>query len=74
MSPAGVKYTTTDLPKFISCELSDIVYLITCTKCDKYYVGETGRPFRSRIYEHKLSVSKQKDSRITSVSKHFTGK
>ena len=64
----------TKVPKHITCELSDIVYLITCKKCDKYYVGETGRPFRKRIYEHKLSVSKPKETRITPVSKHFTEK
>ena len=64
----------TKVPKHITCELSDIVYLITCKKYDKYYVGETGRPFRKRIYEHKLSVSKPKETRITPVSKHFTEK
>ena len=58
----------------LSCELSDIVYLITCRKCDKYYVGETGRSFRSRKYEHILSVNKPKENRITPVSKHFTDK
>ena len=31
----GMKYTTIDLPKLISCELCDIVYLITCIKCEK---------------------------------------
>ena len=62
------------LPNSISCELSDIVYLITCKKCNKYYVGETGRAFRSRMYEHILSVKKPKDNRITPVSKHFTDK
>ena len=30
--------------------MSDIVYLITCTECKKYYVGETGRAFRATIY------------------------
>ena len=70
----GKIYHTKDLPNKISCELSDIVYLITCTKGNKYYVGETGRAVTSRMYEHKLSVTKPKDSRITPVSKHFTGK
>ena len=37
----------TNFPKHISCELSDIVYLINCRKCNKYYVVETGRAFRS---------------------------
>ena len=61
----GKKYKPIDLPKTLSCELSDIVYLITCKKCLIYYVGETGRAFRSRIYEHKLSVNKPKDNRVT---------
>ena len=69
----GKKYKPIDLPRKLSCELSDIVYLITCKKCLMYYVGETGRAFRSRIYEHKLSVSKPKDNRVTPVSKHFAG-
>ena len=29
------------IPNRISWELSDTVYLITCRKCGKYYVGET---------------------------------
>ena len=32
----GKIYHTKVLPNKISCELSDIVYLITCTKCNKY--------------------------------------
>ena len=69
----GRRFHTMDLPNQISCELSDIVYLITCKTCNKYYVGETDRPFRSQIYEHKLSVTKPRESRTTTVSKHFLG-
>ena len=71
---SGDKYQPKNLPNLISCEFSDILHLITCKKCDKYYVGETGRAFRAQIYEHKLSVNKPKDSRVSPVSKHFTGK
>ena len=53
-----------------TCEMSNIVYCITCRKCKKQYIGETGRPFRHRIYEHKRSVSNTNDI-ITPVSKHF---
>ena len=69
----GKTYNTVNLPNKLSCELNDIVYLITCTKCNEYYVGETGGVFRARMYEHKLTVQKPKDSRIIPVSKHFTG-
>ena len=64
----------TKLPKQTSCELSELVYLITCIKCNKYYVGETGRGFRYRMYEHILSVKKPKESRSTPVSRHFLEK
>ena len=57
----GKKYK----PKTLSFELRDIVYLITCKKCLMYYVGETGRAFRSRIFEHKLSVNNPRGNRVT---------
>jgi len=57
----------TNLPipekKYISCEVS---------KCKKQYIGETGRPFRSRIYEHRYSLSNKKPERSTPVSRHFS--
>ena len=28
------------------------VYKLTCTECDKQYVGQTGRPFHIRYKEH----------------------
>ena len=58
--------------KRITCELSNIVYLITCSKCKMYCVGETSREFRKRIYEHRNSVLNPKPSRCTPVSIHFT--
>ena len=51
-----------------------LVYLITCKKCNKYYVGETSRPFRNRMYEHRHSVSQPRENKITPVSRHFTEK
>ena len=40
--------------------------------CNMAYVGEKGRKIRKRIYEHRLSVMKPKDSRTAPVSRHFT--
>ena len=56
----------------ITCEIYNIIYLIQCTKCHKQYIGETGRPFRARIYEHTASVKNPKKSLSTPVSRHFT--
>ena len=35
-----------------------VVYKIPCS-CDAFYIGETGRQLKTRISEHKLSVSKK---------------
>ena len=45
-----------NLPKQVTCELSNVIYLITCTKCNKHYVGETSMALRKRMYEHKATV------------------
>ena len=58
-----------NLPKQVTCELSNVIYLITCTKCNKHYVGETSRALRKRMYEHKATVLK--DGQETPVSRHF---
>ena len=36
-----------------SCKTTNIVYLITCTKCGKQYVGETGDHVNQRMNDHR---------------------
>ena len=36
----------------ITCELSDLIYIINCSECGLQYIGETKRPLRQRMYEH----------------------
>ena len=64
-------FNTQNLPKHFSCEITNVIYLITCSKCSKHYVGETSRAFRQRMYEHRHSVQKA-DKIDTPVSRHFT--
>ena len=33
-----------------------MVYQIPCTQCNEVYIGETGRPLKTRISEHKRAV------------------
>ena len=61
-----------NIPKQLTCELSNIIYVIQCSLCNMIYTGETGREFRKRIDEHKLSVKRLKENRSTPVSRHFT--
>ena len=40
----------------ITCELSNVIYMINCNQCGLQYTGETKRPIRNRMYEHYSSV------------------
>ena len=51
------------------CQMSNIVYLISCEICDALYVGETGRPLEVRFSEHLANIRHERDS--TLVAKHF---
>ena len=35
-----------------SCNTNGVVYMLTCSYCNKQYVGETGRKLKERIKEH----------------------
>ncbi len=46
----GRSYTTP--PRGGSCGSNNLVYLVTCTKCSKQYVGETSNSINKRFYQH----------------------
>jgi ferredoxin len=50
------------------CTSSNIVYLITCTKCNKQYVGKTTKTLKERITRHR-SIILTKQRRYLSL--HF---
>ena len=53
----------------LNCTTPGVIYLITCTRCDLRYVGETSRTLRHRISEHLSNIR----SRVsTSVADHFS--
>ena len=58
----------------ITCELSNVIYIINCNQCGLQYIGETKRPIRNRMYEHYSSVQKFIAEKSTPVSRHFTQK
>ena len=57
----------------ISCLTTNVIYLITCLKCECQYVGETKRQLRKRMYEHLRSIQEhgQLGNQTTPVSTHF---
>lgn len=57
-----------------TCTSSHVIYIIICLKCHIFYIGETCRTARQRIYEHLNSIKLYKTFKIkeTEVSKHFS--
>ena len=52
----------------MNCGSIDTIYLITCIKCKKQYVGESHRPLRERFNNHRSDIKLQKN---TAIGKHF---
>jgi hypothetical protein len=52
----------------ISCNSSNLVYLITCQRCYMQYVGETSRTLRDRLNDHRSAIKLHKN---TPIGVHF---
>ena len=52
-----------------TCETSNVVYCISCKKCNIQYIGKTERELKERIGEHRGSINN--DHIDKSVSNHF---
>jgi len=52
----------------ISCGCRNVIYLITCRKCQLQYVGETGRELRERVVDHRSAIRTHKN---TPIGIHF---
>lgn len=63
----------------VSCKSHNIIYLITCTLCNKQYVGETYRTLSERVTDHRSTIKCNKPTPISihfnlpnhSINKHF---
>jgi GIY-YIG catalytic domain len=53
----------------MNCTARNVIYVVTCKKCDLQYVGQTSRRLKDRALEHKRSIMKQ--SLDTYMVKHF---
>ena len=50
------------------CNTKNVVYILTCPKCQKQYIGETKREFKVRYSEHTADIRHNRD---TPVAQHF---
>ena len=52
----------------LTCTSVNVIYLITCSKCNQQYVGETKRMLKTRLLEH---CGDTKHKRDKPVARHF---
>ena len=72
-----VKRAKAQRPKRRGCSLccslcsANVIYCITCTLCNKLYIGETGRRLGDRFHEHLRDVEKNDKDASKPVARHF---
>ena len=54
-----------------TCTSANVIYCITCTRCKKLYIGETGRRLGDRFREHLRDVEKEDKNASKPVARHF---
>lgn len=54
----------------MTCQSTNLVYLIQCNQCKIMYVGETGETLHERFNKHRSDI---KCSKSTPVGQHFNG-
>ena len=70
-----IKINSFILPMFTNsnCQLSRCIYILICVKCYIYYIGQTGRSFSDRFYQHAYNIKKFKAivNEKSEVAQHF---
>ena len=64
-SVTGVEYIV--IPR-VSCTTDHLIYLITCIKCSKQYVGKTEQSLKQRHYGHRREV----EHASSALGQHFS--
>ena len=55
-----------------TCTSANVIYCITCTYCNKLYIGETGRRLGDRFREHLRDVERNDKDASKPVAIHFS--
>ena len=55
----------------ITCNTSNVIYLIQCVECNLQYIGETKRRLKDRFNEHRRPIINTSSYTPTAVSEHF---
>ena len=54
----------------MSCDVQNVVYVMTCAGCNKEYIGETGDYLRKRMNVHRQQI-RDPNTRMLYVSEHI---
>ena len=60
---------THEIERAVNCQTKNVVYCISCDKCDQQYVGENGRTLALRFSDHRGYVRNEKFDKPT--GEHF---
>ena len=69
MIRASATSYTAEIADQVNCQTNNIVYCITCKKCNVQYIGESQRSLQDRIAEHRGYISNSIKSKTT--GEHF---
>ena len=56
------------LKGLFTCTTTGVIYLISCSKCNQQYVGQTGRKFQERAKEHLYNMTQK----TKTIGTHFS--
>lgn len=56
---------------YIDCNSTNLIYMITCTKCRLQYIGQTSNSLSRRYTEHIHTIRRKED---VSLSNHYNSK
>ncbi len=63
--------STYNIQDKFTCTSTDVIYCISCSRCDMLYIGQTGRQLRTRFGEHRRAVSDNDANQLCPVARHF---
>ena len=65
------KISGPEITDHFTCTSANVIYCITCTYCNKLYIGETGRRLGDRFREHLRDVERNDKDASKPVAEHL---
>ena len=69
-APYNGKKVLSEISRDATCKSKNVVYALSCPRCDMVYVGETKQTLASRVSAHRRNIEGRKED--THLVNHFT--